>query len=255
MLRRGVGGPLNPKSAIRGADNPPEASRVGKRLFGGVMKVGSHATRTREPGQAREGAAISGLSRAPWGSPAGALKKSTPRSGKVEGGRTAPFAFSMIEVIIDILIISILALLAITVYSDCLLFMKQIMIKTDKLIDELMAVGFLRGEMISRTVYPYEIHVTENSLSYKAVTETATKTITYSIKLENKTFVLKRSADGEGSNYLYESRRPMKFTQEGSLIALHVEGHVFYIFSLTSSPNVFSNFPGAFPNPQVSQAQ
>ena len=66
--RRGVGGPLNPKSAICGADSPPEAPWVGERHDPGVLKVGSHAAGAREPGQALTGAAMSvsvGVLRAP----------------------------------------------------------------------------------------------------------------------------------------------------------------------------------------------
>ncbi len=219
------------------------------------MKVGSHAARAREPGQAREGAAISGFSRAPWGSPAGAPRESTPRSGNVEGGRAAHFSFMLVEFLIYLLVFSTMVLLGLGVYIKVNLNIKSILNILDRKIDEFMAISFIRTEVLSKIIPPYNVNVNKNSFSFSGFSNGTSKIITYVIESEKDIFRLKRKANGEGNNVLCESTTPMHFTIDGSIVTLWIGEKEYHLYTLVKKPEVFSGFPGAFPDPQVSQAR
>jgi hypothetical protein len=57
-----------------------------------TSKVGSCATRSREPGQARKGAAVSGVPKVPQGGPAGAGFRDSDGRSRVQSGRAAPLS-------------------------------------------------------------------------------------------------------------------------------------------------------------------
>ena len=59
--------------------------------------VGSYATRNREPGQARKGAAVSGPSRVPWGPPAGAGSRNSVGHVRVQSELHGHFVLPFVE--------------------------------------------------------------------------------------------------------------------------------------------------------------
>ncbi len=242
-LRRGVGGSLNPKSAICGAEIPPEAFRVGKRLPGRVMKVGSHATGAREPGQAREGAAISGISRAPWGSPAGARKGRTPRSGSVDGGRAAHIFPAQIftEILISLVILTIVFAIAIKTVTDFALFTRWLAKEAEDFMDFIDRINFILNETAKRQSRGVYECFNENRIGFYGISNGAEKLIEYYIIRDGEECKLYRKADGEGNNLLLTANH-LKFTQYGSMVILEVDDYKFFIPEL-NLPDYPSNSP------------
>jgi hypothetical protein len=86
VLSGEFGVPCRRKPSIRRADYPPAAvERPGSPRQAALM-VGSCATRSREPGQARKGAAVSGVPGVPQGRPAGAGCREGDGRSTVQGG-------------------------------------------------------------------------------------------------------------------------------------------------------------------------
>ena len=220
--RRGVGGPLNPKSATCGADSPPEALRVGKRHDLGVMKVGSHATGTREPGQARKGAAISGTPCVPWGSPAGASGSCTSRFGEVEGGSVVHFGFTYVEILIVLFLSLIFTFVSLLLIRTVLRGSFLVINKTQKIMDKMFLIDYVGTEYMKECSKFLEI--TDDSLHFL---NKSGKRVTYIVKNVGDTWKVVRKSDGEGNNVLYEGKEPVSFSLVEHLWRLNVGKHSF----------------------------
>jgi hypothetical protein len=90
--RWGARGPLYRKPSTCRTDYPSAAWRLPSSLRQAVWMVGSCATRSREPGQARKGAAVSGVPGAPQGCPAGAGCRKSVGGLRVQDGVHGLFA-------------------------------------------------------------------------------------------------------------------------------------------------------------------
>ncbi len=207
------------------------------------MKVGSHATGTREPGQAREGAAISGDTRVPWGSPAGASRKGTPRFGKVEGGCTVRLSSTIVQVLIELLVISLASLSFFPVFGSATALFKKVSDRMDKFIDMSMAVSFIRDEINSRIIEPGFSASSTRRLSFVGFSNGQIKTITYLIRKVGEKYRIYRKARWEGNNVIYESEKPMWFEAKKRMVIFHVEGYEFFIHEPIKFENL-SSFPG-----------
>ncbi len=207
------------------------------------MKVGSYATGTREPGQAREGAAISGNTRVPWGSPAGALRGGTPRFGKVDGGRTVRFSYTLVEVLIELLAVSLAFTSFFPTFGSGTLFIRKLSSRMNRFIDMSMAVSFIRDEMGSRITRPGFVASSTSFISYRGFSNGREKRITYLVKKVGGKYRIYRKAEWEGNNVIYESSKPIWFEEKGRLVVLHIEGYEFFIHEPLRL-EILSDFPG-----------
>ncbi len=212
------------------------------------MKVGSHATGTREPGQAREGAAISGITRVPWGSPAGASRKGTPRFGKVEDGRTVRLSSAIVQVLIELLVISLASLSFFPVFGSATALFRKISSRMDKFIDMSMAVSFMRDEINSRIIEPGFSASSTQRLSFVGFSNGQVKTITYLIRKVGEKYRIYRKARWEGNNVIYESENPMWFEVRKRMVIFHVDNYEFFIHEPVKLENL-SDFPGVSRGP------
>ena len=193
------------------------------------MKAGSHATRAREPGQAREGAAISGSSRAPWGSPAGAPRPSTLRFGSVEGGCTARFGFSLVELIVDILVSSAVFLISLSGIFQAMAVMNRIKEDMDRTIDLVMAVNFIRDEIHERMISNGLTRYSENFITFEGLSSGRIRTITYRIVKRKGMYRMYRHADGEGNNVVLDWKGRMWFEPSKDLLTIHIGDLIFHV--------------------------
>ena len=212
------------------------------------MKVGSHATGAREPGQAREGAAISGITRVPWGSPAGASRKGTPRFGKVEGGCTVRLSNTLIEVLIELLVVALASLSFFPVFGSATLLFKKVSVRMNRFIDMSMAISFIRDEINSRIAIPGFSVSSTQKLAFIGLSNGRVKEITYSVRKKGEGYRIYRKADGEGNNIIYESKSPIWFERKKRMVILHVEGYEFFIHEPRDFRNL-SDFPGVLRYP------
>jgi hypothetical protein len=95
--RRGVRGPLNRKPSTRRVDDPSAACGGPCSTRCAALMVGSYATRSREPGQARKGAAVSGVPSAPQGRPAGAGGRERGGHSGVQDGSHGHFFYGSVN--------------------------------------------------------------------------------------------------------------------------------------------------------------
>lgn len=228
--RRGAGGPLYPKSAVRGAEFPPEALRVGKRRDSGAMKTGSHATEPCEPGQAREGAAISRCFRVPWGSPVGAFRSRTPRSGEVDGGCVVHFSFgySLVETLALMFCICTVVMIGLLSLSLAMKTRARLVYDIDLLTDEFYAVDFMKHEYEVKAAASPSVSVTSNSLSFNASYDKKSGTISYLVMFKDGLYKIVRfGLSGEGNNYLIETKKEIHFSQEGKVFSVMIGDTIY----------------------------
>jgi len=234
--RRGVGGPLNPKSAIRGADSPPEALWVGKRHDLGVMKVGSHATGAREPGQARKGAAISGIPCVPWGSPTGASRSCTSRSRVVEGGSVVPSGFTYTEILITLFLSFIFVFISLLIVKVALKGSLLVINETQKIMDETFLIDYIWMEYMKEC--SELLKVSKRTLHFLGKSG---KKISYVVKREGDIWKVVRKSNSEGNNVLYEGEKPVSFSLVKNLWRLNL-GKYSFEFPINLSPRFPSSY-------------
>ncbi|MDK2786636.1 MAG: hypothetical protein PWQ80_1315 [Thermotoga sp.] len=228
--RRGVGGPLYPKSAICGAELPPEALRVGKRCGSEAMKVGSYATEPCEPGQAREGAAISRCLRVPWGCPTGALRPRTPRSGDVDGGCVVHFLFgyTIVEILSLLFCFCTITLIGFLTISLVLETKARLVNDLDKALDEFYAVDFMRHEYEVKKAEIPSLSVTSSCLSFNADYKGKSGRISYVVVFNDGLYkLIRRGLSGEGNNYLLETKKKIVFLQDGKVFSVRIGGTTY----------------------------
>lgn len=228
--RRGVGGPLNPKSAICGADSPPEALWVGERHDLGVLKVGSHAAGAREPGQARKGAAISGIPCVPWGSPTGAPGSCTSRFREVEGGSVVHFGFTYVEILIVLFLSFIFTFVAFLLVKTVLKGSFLIINKTQRVMDKMFLVDYIKTEYIKDC--SEFLGVSNDSLIFM---NRFGKTILYIVENVDNIRKVIRKSDGEGNNILYEGEAYISFSSTEKFWRLNIDKYSFE-FPIILSP-------------------
>ena len=178
----------------------------------------------------------------PWGSPAGAPRRDTPRSGKVEGGCAVRLSFSLIEILVELIVVSLAFIGFYGNLGGTGVVFRKVWSDMNSFIDLSMAVTFIRDEIYTRITEPTFTSSSTRHISYMGLSNGEVKEIEYSIRKVRGVYRIYRRARGEGSNVVYESKEPIWFEIKGRLVILHVEGYEFYLHEPKKLD--FSGFPG-----------